>query len=77
MFYNLSPDAGLLLVSWLLPMVIWEVIWKGIGMWKAGQNKQLRWFVAILIINTAGLLPIIYIVWFQKKHKKAYFWPKK
>lgn len=45
---------------------IWELVWKGIALWKCGRNKQLPWFVAILILNTAGILPIVYIVFFQK-----------
>lgn len=55
--------------NWLIPLIIWTLIWKGIALWKCGRNNQLYWFIAILIINTVGLLPIIYLVWFQKKRK--------
>ena len=48
-------------------VVIWSVIWKGIALWKAAKNDQLGWYVALLIINTAGILEILYIVNFQKK----------
>lgn len=51
----------------LLVLLIWTVIWKGIALWKCGRNNQIRWFIAILILNTVGLLPIAYILWFQKK----------
>jgi hypothetical protein len=54
----------------LIPIILWAGIWKGIGLWKAGKNRQLIWFIAMFIFNTAGLLPIIYIVFFQKKKKK-------
>jgi len=27
----------------------------------------LRWFVAIFILNTAGILPIVYLTFYQKK----------
>ncbi|MEK6873351.1 MAG: DUF5652 family protein [Nanoarchaeota archaeon] len=50
----------------LIPLIIWDAIWKGVGMWKAGRNNQLGWFVCILIFNTLGILPIIYILFFQK-----------
>ena len=53
----------------LIPLIIWEAIWKGIGMWKSARNNQLYWYIAMLVLNTAGILPIIYIVWFQKKKK--------
>ena len=48
---------------------IWELTWKGLALWKAGQNKQRNWFIAILIINTIGILPIIYLKFFQRKLK--------
>lgn len=51
---------------WLI-LIAWEIIWKGIALWKAGRNNQRRWFVAIFILNTAGILPIIYLKFFQRK----------
>jgi hypothetical protein len=51
---------------YLVPIVIWSVIWKGISLWKCGRNNQIRWFVVLLVVNTVGLLEIIYIVWFQR-----------
>jgi len=57
--------AGMIAVLALL--MLWEGIWKGIALWKAGRNSQLAWFVAIFILNTAGILPILYIYLFQKK----------
>jgi len=59
-------------VAWIFVLVligIWEVIWKGKGLWKSGRNNQLMWFVFILIFNTVGILPIVYLVWFQKRKK--------
>jgi len=60
---------------WVVPVLIivgiWDIIWKGIGMWKSAGHKQLAWFIAILILNTVGILPIIYIVWFQPVKKTA------
>ena len=57
----------LVIILLLIPIIIWEFIWKGIGMWKSARNNQLGWFVAILILNTLGILPIVYIYFFQKK----------
>ena len=54
----------------LVLLMIWSLIWKGIALWKAGRNNQLPWFVVMLVLNTAGILEIIYLVWFQKKAKK-------
>jgi predicted permease len=48
---------------------VWEIFWKGLALWKASQNKQRNWFIAILVINTIGILPIIYLKFFQRKLK--------
>lgn len=54
-------------IIWLLPLIIWSAIWKGIALWKSGRNNQLTWFLLLFILNTAGILPIVYIMFFQKK----------
>jgi uncharacterized membrane protein len=55
---------------WLMPVliifIIWEVVWKLIALWKASRNNHIAWFICIALINTLGVLPIIYIL----KHKK-------
>lgn len=47
--------------------VIWEAVWKAIALWKAGRNNQPVWFIFMLVVNTVGILEIIYILFFQKK----------
>lgn len=47
---------------------IWDFVWKGIGLWKSGRNNQLTWFVCILFFNTIGVLPLLYILFFQKSN---------
>ena len=58
-------SAGFLAL--IIIISIWELIWKGIALWRTGRNNQLKWFVALLILNTAGILPILYLLFFQKK----------
>ena len=58
-----------LLFSLLPILIIWEIAWKGIGLWKAARNNEMYWYVAILVLNTAGILPIIYIFFFDKNKK--------
>ena len=53
----------------MLILVVWEFIWKGIALWKAARNNQKNWFIAVLILNTVGILPIVYLQFFQKKTK--------
>ncbi len=52
----------------LIPLaVVWEMAWKGVALWRAGRNAHLAWFIALFIVNTLGILPIIYIFAFSKK----------
>ena len=57
---------GLAESNWLIPILIWSLVWKGIALWKSGRNNQLYWFIALLVINTIGLLEIVYLLWFQR-----------
>jgi hypothetical protein len=58
---NFEELSGLQLTLLIL-LAVWELIWKGIALWRAARNNQTGWFVALLIINSAGLLPIIYLL---------------
>ena len=50
--------------QWLLVIVIlWEVLWKGLSMWRAALRKHKVWFIALLLLNTLGILQIIYYFW--------------
>ncbi len=54
----------------LILVSLWELFWKGIGLWKSAKNNQRYWFVAMLVLNTAGILPIIYLVFFEKRARR-------
>ena len=51
-------------------LAIWELVWKGLALWKAARNNHVAWFVCIIIFNTAGILPIIYILMNRSKKIK-------
>lgn len=48
-------------------LAIWDGVWKAIALWRAARNSHLAWFICIIIFNTVGILPIIYIFGFSKK----------
>lgn len=60
------PELKIVLVA----VVIWSIFWKGLALWKAARAKQKYWFVVILLINSLGLLEIIFLGFFQKKAKE-------
>lgn len=50
-------------------LIIWSLIWKGLALWKSAELRQKYWFVIILILNTMGILEIIYLFAIAKKYK--------
>jgi len=55
---------------WLIYLaLIWSLIWKGLALWKAARQGQKIWYVALLIVNTLGILEILYIYVFSKMKK--------
>lgn len=49
-------------------LAVWSLPWKGVALWRAAQNRDKRWFVALLLINTLAVLDILYIyIWGKKK----------
>jgi len=50
-----------------VPFLLWVLFWKGCSLWIAAKNNQKWWFIALLILNTFGILEIIYIFYVAKK----------
>ena len=57
--------VDLTIPMWVYPILIWTVAWKAVASWKAARKGHLLWFVLFFIVNTAGILPIVYIFFFQ------------
>ena len=51
-------------------LAVWSLFWKGLALWKAASQKDKIWFVVLLIVNTLGLLEILYLFVFSKYTKK-------
>lgn len=41
-------------------LMIWSAVWKAMAMWRAARNGQSGWYIVLLLLNTLGLLDIIY-----------------
>jgi hypothetical protein len=44
----------------------WSLAWKGFALWRAARNRQNIWFIVLLILNTFGILEIVYVFYFNK-----------
>lgn len=61
MIHLFSPVVGIIIGF----LAIWEIYWKGRGLWAAARNDEMGWFIAMLIINSVGILPILYLYVFH------------
>lgn len=66
---TLGISAALLIV--IIIIAIWSLIWKAFALWKAARKNHLIWFILLLIINTIGILEILYIFIFSELGRKA------
>lgn len=53
----LQSGTGLIVI---LILAAWSYVWKGLALWKAGGKKDLVWFIILLVLNTIGILDMIY-----------------
>jgi len=60
-----------LIITAIVIVAIWDGVWKLIALWKSARHNQLAWFICLAIFNTVGILPILYILLFQKKETPA------
>jgi hypothetical protein len=49
--------------------VVWILIWKTLAMWRAAKVGSKVWFVILLVVNTPGILDIIYLYVISKPPK--------
>ncbi|PIR04057.1 MAG: hypothetical protein COV59_02640 [Candidatus Magasanikbacteria bacterium CG11_big_fil_rev_8_21_14_0_20_39_34] len=54
--------------SWFFPFIplipvvlVWTLFWKGLALWHSGRKGNVGWFCVLLVVNTLGILEIIYL----------------
>ena len=58
------------LIAVTILIAIFELIMKGLGLWRSARNKHTVWYVLIFIFNTAGILPLIYLLLYKENGAK-------
>ena len=64
-----KPEIWVCIPYIIILLVVWELVWKFIALWKSARNNQLGWFICIAVINMVGILPIIYLLTHKKNNK--------
>lgn len=65
------PFTSLLLLGpFLVIFAIVEIVLKGYALWFSARRGQKVWFIVLLVVNTLGILPLIYLLINRNKKNK-------
>ena len=68
---SITTLSGFLGINPLLiaAVILWTLVWKGLALWKSAGLRQKGWFIALMIVNTLGILEIIYLFVISRRYK--------
>ena len=72
--HMLFPHLGLsapVVTILVIIVTVWSLAWKGVALWFSARNHQKKWFILLLILNTIGILEIIYLIWFRRDKQEG------
>lgn len=55
------------LAAAILGAIVWSFYWKARALWSAAHRGDKLWFGVLLVVNTLGILEILYMYVFSKK----------
>lgn len=61
----------LAIIAVIAVLVIWSYIWKALALWHSARRGQKVWFIVFLVLNTVGILEIVYLFVVAKITKKG------
>jgi hypothetical protein len=59
---NFFTPSNLFSSPFFYILVLADLLLRGLALYKSARKDQRVWFVALLIINSMGLLPLIYLL---------------
>jgi len=62
---NISSQLGIS-IGVLTIIFIWSFIWKMLALWKSARKGSVIWFIVLAVVNTIGILEILYIYVFSE-----------
>ncbi len=63
----INGSYPLWVVILFVAIVVLEITLKGMALYRSARNGSKGWFVIFLLINTAGILPLLYLVFSKNK----------
>lgn len=62
-----TTPGGALLV---LILAMWGIVWKLLALYRAGANRSKGWFIVLGLVNTLGVLEILYLLIFSRSRTR-------
>lgn len=56
---SMAIPASLTIITVII--MVWTLVWKGIGLWYSARKKDTIWFLVFLLLNLLGIPEIIYL----------------
>ncbi len=54
-------------------VALWSIFWKGLALWHSAKRREPVWFIVFLLVNTLGILEIVYLFFILKLKAKELF----
>jgi uncharacterized membrane protein len=61
-----GPEIPALFGLGIVVLILWTLVWKGLALWRAAKRGEKIWFIVFLLVNTLGILEIIYLFFITK-----------
>lgn len=61
-------DVTVFLAAFAL-LMIWTLVWKGLGLWRAARRGETWWFIVFLFVQTVGLLELWYLTFRDRREE--------
>lgn len=65
--YGLTPTT----ITLIIIAAVWSSVWKAFALYRAGKVADPVWFVVLFLVNTLGILEIIYLFIFSKRASRS------
>jgi methionyl-tRNA synthetase len=62
---QISEQLGISIIL-IICFLFWSYIWKLLALWKSARKNSPVWFILLALINTVGILEILYIFVFSE-----------
>ncbi len=72
-FFTTQTAAAMLPVLFLI--VALELIFKSFALWRAARMGMTGWFAALLVINSAGIFPLLFLVFTNAQYEAFNVFP--